>query len=220
MTPVTVLAARPLNPRQKKFGVELGVALAGGDRNFAAAYAKAGYKSDRGNAARLAADPRVKAVADEVAQEAVRLSGLHLAYLQAKGLQLLEANVLQLQRRVVGALERDQATGMLRHKDLAPDDETALFASTWALSEIKIDADGAATFKIPDKKGVIEMLFKTMPQHAARDGDGASPLIGNLNINARTLQMVGELASLPENEIARRIAFMLVGQDPPPAQAA
>jgi hypothetical protein len=44
------------------------------------AYQAAGYAPDRGNAARLAADPRVKAVADEAVSEALERNGLRVEY--------------------------------------------------------------------------------------------------------------------------------------------
>src|ERR1700730_5489061 len=91
---------KPLNPRQKVFARELGVLWAQGKRDYTEAYVIAGYRRDPGNAARLAGNPQVMAIANEMAQEAMRVSGLHMAYLQAQAMQLLDANVLEIFKAV------------------------------------------------------------------------------------------------------------------------
>ena len=162
-------SAEPLNPRQRAFARELGVAMARGDRDYTAAYAAVGYTADRGNAARLAADPRVKAIAEEICAEQLRLAGLHIAYLQAKALELLHASPTKMHRILSKAMTADiyeTEHGPIAHPrlrdDLTPEEEAEIDAATWALSEFKIDKDGVITVKVPDKKGLIEMLAKQL----------------------------------------------------------
>ena len=143
---------KPLSPRQRAFAMELGVAIARGDRNYAAAYGAAGFAPHIGNAARLAADPRVKAIAEEICAEQLRLAGLHVGYLQAKALELLHANAFKIHQLLRSA----------RSKELTEDEAEALESATWALSEFKIDKNGVITVKLPDKKGIIEMLAKQL----------------------------------------------------------
>jgi hypothetical protein len=155
----------PLSARQSAFACELGIELAEGRRNFTAAYIRAGYTAGpaaRGNAARLARDPRIWEVVDKVAREAVRLSGVHLAYLQAKALQLLETNVLDVHRRVAESMEYDPESEMVRPRDLTAEQKAELYAATWAMSEVRT-SDGLIAVKIPDKRGTLELLLKTIP---------------------------------------------------------
>ena len=74
--------------------------MARGDRDFTAAYAAAGYAPNRGNAARLAADPRVRAIAEKACEDALRLAGIHIGYLQAKALELLHASPTKIHRTI------------------------------------------------------------------------------------------------------------------------
>lgn len=167
--------SKPLNARQKVFGRELGVAMAAGSRNFEAAYETAGYARHRGNAARLAANPEVTKIADEACAKALRLSGLHIGYLQAKGLSLLDATATNIQRRIAKHLIRDATTGIVKFGALTEDDEAELDAATWAVSKLKIDKDGVIAIEIPDKKGLIEMLAKmigSIPDETAAAIDG------------------------------------------------
>lgn len=161
---------KPLNARQKAFGRELGVAIAQGNRDFTAAYEAAGYAPHRGNAARLAANPQVRAIADEACAKALTLSGLHIGYLQARGLHLLDATATSITRRIAACLMQDPTTGAIRMKDLTPEQEAELDAATWATSKLKIDKDGVISIEIPDKKSVIEMLARmlgSMPDQTA-----------------------------------------------------
>jgi hypothetical protein len=159
--------AKPLNPRQKLFARELGVAIAEGKRDFTEPYAKAGFSAHRGNAARLAADPRIKAVVDEVCAEQLRLAGLHIGYLQAKALQLLHASPTAIHRKIAEFIELiedgegDVLYARFKH-DLTPEQAAELDAATWPLTEFKIDKDGVVTIKLPDKKALIEMLAKQL----------------------------------------------------------
>jgi hypothetical protein len=149
----------PLNPRQKAFARELGIAMARGDRDFTKAFAAAGYAPDRGNAARLAADPRVKAIAEKACEEALRLAGLHIGYLQAKALELLHASATKIFRSI-------KAHQALHSPSITPEQmagfDAALDEITWPLSEFKIDKDGVIAVKLPDKKSIIEMLAKQL----------------------------------------------------------
>ena len=159
----------PLNLRQRAFARELGIAIARGDNDYVAAYEAAGYAPDRGNASRLAADPRVKAIAEQICAEQLRLAGLHIAYLQAKALELLRASSTKMHRILSKAMTADISEtehGPIAHPrlrdDLTPEEEAEIDAATWALSEFKIDKDGVITVKLPDKKGIIEMLAKQL----------------------------------------------------------
>lgn len=161
--------AKPLNPRQKAFARELGVAIAEGKRDFTEPYAKAGFSAHRGNAARLAADPRIKAVVDEACAEQLRLAGLHIGYLQAKALELLHASPTAIHRRISKFMTCDLEVtekGPIYHprlRDNMTEEECLeLDAATWALSKFKINEKGVIEIDIPDKKSLIEMLAKQL----------------------------------------------------------
>lgn len=181
-------AVKPLNPKQKAFGRELGIAIASGDRNFEQAYVKAGYRRNRGNAARLAGDQRVRAIADDVAAEALKHAGLHLGYLQAKLLEMVHSNVYDVHRKVSAALRRPEG-------EMTPEEETALMSATWPMSEMAIDKDGGLRIKLPDKKSVIETLFKTLP------GAMAPSKVAVTNAQGE------DVPQLSLNDVARRIAY-------------
>lgn len=155
---LTTNALKPLNDKQKLFGRELGLAIIEG-RRPEDAYEKAGYSRHRRNAYRLAADKRVQAIADEMATEALRLSGLHLGYLQAKAKSLFELNATKT------FYEHDPESKRMVLRDLSAiaDDQT------WAISKIKMDPDtGAVTeIEVPDKLAVFNALIKTMPKGLA-----------------------------------------------------
>jgi hypothetical protein len=158
---------KPLNPRQKAFARELGIAVAEGKRDFTEPYAKAGFSPHRGNAARLAADPRIKTVVDEVCAEQLRLAGLHVGYLQAKTLQMFHASSTAIHRKIGQFIELiEDAKGnpifARFRQDLTAEEAAELDAITWPLSEFKIDKDGIVTIKLSDKKAIAEMLLKQM----------------------------------------------------------
>lgn len=144
---------KPLTARQREFARELGIAWARGQRNYVDIYEKCGYKPDRGNATRLAQNPKVRAIAEEACAQANRLNGLYVGYLQAKALQMLDANALAIHRRIAASLKSGELT---------PDQEAELDAATWPLSKFKIDKDGLITIELPDKKGLIEMLARML----------------------------------------------------------
>lgn len=159
-TTVAAPELEPLNARQLAFARELGVAIAEGKRDYAEAYEKAGYSGHRGNAARLAADPRIKKIADDACSEALRLAGLHIGYLQARALELLHASPTKIHRTIMmhqAALK----TATITPEQLAAFD-AELDAVTWPLTEFKIDKDGIISIKLPDKKALIEMLAKQL----------------------------------------------------------
>jgi hypothetical protein len=161
----------PLNMRQLAFARELGVALAAGGRDaeILKAYEAAGYSSDRGNARRLAADPRVKAIALTECRAALERAGLHIEYLQSKALEILGASPTKVFRSIskfiaverYGTGENEIVRFRLRD-DLTPDEESELDSAAWPLSEFKIDQNGMITIKLPDKKAIIEMLAKQL----------------------------------------------------------
>jgi hypothetical protein len=184
-------AQKPLNVRQLRFARELGVAIAAGGRDddLVKAYARAGYAEDRGNARRLAADPRIRAIADEACAEALRLAGLHIGYLQAKALELLHASPTRIHRELAKTLTVDEygsgdATVLrFRAKDMTPDEEAALDTLTWPLSKLRIDKDGVISIELPDKKGIIEMLAKQLGVGKDEAGDV------NVNVGLEALVM-------------------------------
>lgn len=180
---------KPLNRQQLAFARELGVAIAKGGRDddLVVAYKAAGYAPDRGNARRLAADPRVKKIADEACQESLRLAGLHIGYLQAKALELLHASPTAIHRtiaRFIEVIENDEGEAVFVRfrKDLTPEELTELDAVTWPLSEFKIDKDCVVTVKLPDKKALIEMLAKQLG-HGKDDP-------ANVNVDVTLEQMI------------------------------
>jgi hypothetical protein len=179
----------PLNMRQLAFARELGVARAAGGRDddLVKAYAAAGYKPDRGNARRLAADPRIKAIADEACKEALELAGLHIQYLQAKALELLHASPTKIFRAV-------QLYQAAMRERVAPEAmaaiEAELDAITWPLNEFKIDKDGVVAIKLPDRKGIIEMLAKQL---------GVGKDDSSVNVGVTLEALVGASMTVKEN---------------------
>jgi hypothetical protein len=161
----------PLNARQLAFARELGIAWANGGRDaeLTKAYAAAGFKPDRGNARRLAADPRVKSIAQVACREALERAGLHIEYLQAKALEMLHSSPTKVFRSISKFIKVDEYSSgenvLLRFRlrdDLSADEEAELDSAAWPLSEFKIDKDGILAIKLPDKKAIIEMLAKQL----------------------------------------------------------
>jgi hypothetical protein len=182
-------AEKPLNRQQATFARELGIAIAGGgrDADILAAYERAGYAPDRGNARRLAADPRVKAIADEACNEALRLAGLHIGYLQAKALELLHASPTAIHRRISKFMTCDveqTEKGVLYHPRLRSDMTEAecaeLDAVTWPLSKFKINEKGVIEVDVPDKRALIDMLAKQL-------GVGKDDSTVNVGVTLETL---------------------------------
>jgi hypothetical protein len=195
---------KPLNHRQRAFARELGIAIAKGGRDddLVEAYAAAGYARDRGNARRLAADPRVRAIADEACAETLRLAGLHIGYLQAKALELLHASTTRIHREMSKCLQADEYfpesdNPVVRFRikeDLTPDQQAALDAATWPLSKFKIDKDGVISIELPDKKGIIEMLAKQL-------GVGKDEA-GDVNVNVGLEALVVQSLTQPKEKAA------------------
>jgi hypothetical protein len=169
MTPE--LPEKPLNRQQKAFARELGVVFAGGGKNgdILAAYEKAGYAPDYRNAVRLASDPRIRELAETACKEALRLSGLHIGYLQAKALELLHASPTAIHRRISKFMTTDieqTEQGSVSHprlrSDMTPEECAELDAATWSLSKFKINEKGVLDIEVPDKKAIIDMLSKQL----------------------------------------------------------
>lgn len=148
---------KPLSHKQRNFARELGIAIASGgrDADLVRAYEAAGYASDRGNARRLAADPRIKAIADQTCAEALRIAGLHVGYLQAQALRMLHLSPARVLLAIQKCLDHE---GNLRD-DLTAEEVAQLEADTWALSKLRI---GDINVEIADKKAIIEMLAKQL----------------------------------------------------------
>jgi len=181
---------KPLNPRQLAFARELALAIANGDRDFTRAYEAAGYAPDRGNAARLAADPRVKAIADSACREALERNGLYVEYLQAKALELLHASPSEVHREIARCVKVDtfgsEENLIVRYRlrdDLSDEEKRQLDRATWPLTEFKIDKDGVVSIKLPDKKAIIEMLCKQL---------GAGKDDGSVNVAVSLETLVSE----------------------------
>lgn len=182
----------PLNARQQVFARELGLAIAKGGRDddLIEAYTAAGYAPNRGNARRLAADPRIRAIADQACEEALRLAGLHIGYLQAKALELLHANPMRIHRNLAKFMtaevygeDPNTIVRLQMRADLTPAEEALLDSVTWPLSKFKIDKDGVISIELPDKKGIIEMLAKQLGVGKDDGGDV------NVNIGLEALVM-------------------------------
>lgn len=174
----------PLNSRQLAFARELGVARAKGgrDEDLTRAYEAAGYSPDRGNARRLAADPRIRKIADEACAEALERAGLHIQYLQAKALEMLHLSPAKVHMAISKCLGDD---GNWR-KDLTADEIAELNAATWALSKLKV---GDLTVELPDGKGLIEMLAKQL---------GAGTDHNQVNVGITLESLVGASMKKPE----------------------
>jgi hypothetical protein len=165
------MSQRPLNAKQKLFGRELGIALAEGKKPEDA-YERAGYRRHRRNAFRLATDKRVQAIADATAAEALRLNGLHLAYLQAKTLGLFELNAFKT------FYERG-ADGKATLRNLAD----VADEHTWAITKFTMDPETGrlVDIEVPDKLAAFNALLKTMPKGMAPvrteiSGPGGAPI--------------------------------------------
>lgn len=186
---LTPTEEKPLSAKQRAFARELGPVIAAGstDKAIVEAYVSAGYKPNRGNARRLASDPRVKKIADEACAEALRLAGLHIGYLQAKALELLHASSTKIHRALSSLVTAEISTDKKGHvrahfrlrDDLTPEEEAAIDAATWPLSKFQINEKGVITVELPDKKGIIEMLGKQL-------GHGKDEP-ANLNLSLETL---------------------------------
>ena len=180
MTQAIEADAEPLNSKQLAFARELGVirARGGRDDDLVQAYQGAGYAPDRGNARRLAADPRVKAIADKACADALERAGLHIQYLQAKALEMLHASPTKI-FRAIRAYQTIKTSSDISPEQLA-EVEQALDDITWPLNEFKIDKDGIVAIKLPDKKGIIEMLAKQL-------GVGKDDTSTNVNVSLEAL---------------------------------
>lgn len=179
----------PLNPRQLAFARYLGIAIAKGGRDteLVEAYVSAGYAADRGNARRLAADPRIRAIADEACAAELRIAGLRIEYLQGKALELLHATPTKVFRQISKFIATEQygegENLIVRFKlrdDLTPEEEAELDSAAWPLTEFKIDKDGIIAIKLPDKKALIEMLGKQL-------GVGRDDNSTNVNLSLESL---------------------------------
>lgn len=191
---------KPLNERQKRFGRELGLALAAGER-LEDAYEKAGFRRHRGNAYRLASDPRIQKIADDVAEEALKLNGLHLAYLQAKMLKMFQMNASHT------LFER--VRGRLRVKDLT-DEKVVPFDASWAVTKFKFDGEtGELTdIEVPDKNTIFNTLIKTMPKALAptRFQDVTDDLEGIDDPEELRRRLIARATAIGANDVASALA--------------
>jgi hypothetical protein len=180
---------KPLNRQQLAFARELGVAIAAGgrDEELVKAYERAGYAPDRGNARRLAADPRIKAIADEACKEALRLAGLHIGYLQAKTLEMFHMPPTKIYR----VIQKFMKDGELR-MDLTEAEQIELDSACWMMSKFSISDKGVITIEIPDKKSLSEMLAKQLG-HGKDDP-------ANVNVDVTLEQMIAASYQVREEQ--------------------
>ncbi len=210
---------KPLNPRQKVFARELGLAIAKGGRDddLIDAYTAAGYAPDRGNALKsgvpwdkpahtvnrnCASGLEALLTAWQIIREGrarVMLAGLHIGYLQAKALELLHANPMRIHRNLAKFMtaevygeDPNTVVRLQMRADLTPDEEAALDSVTWPLSKFKIDKDGVISIELPDKKGIIEMLAKQL-------GVGKDDA-GDVNVNVGLEALVMQSLTQPQKE--------------------
>jgi phage terminase small subunit len=171
------------NPRHENFCRE----VAGG-LSVAQAWIAAGHSPNSRNMYRLARQAKIEARIAELRREFNQAAGISLRYLQEKLLNLSVADVTRF----------FEATpdGRLRVRDV-----TTLPAELRAaLSEIRVDADGAVKVKVADKLGAINALLKTLgvPERLELSGPGGAPI---------EVAAGGEPGGLPQTELCRRLAF-------------
>jgi terminase small subunit-like protein len=195
-----MIMARLRNPKRELFAIEVasGTPL---DR----AYAAAGYKGGkwaRPNGAKLAQNPKVAQRIGELQQHYALQGGLQAAYIQAKLLPLIEADVRQL-------FEKDQnGKSRLRNLTELPDGIAA------SLSSVKVDKDGEIhEFKLANKTDAARTLLQSIgaiiEQHAHAHAHALSG--GSLEIRAD--EIVKAILTLPIDD-QKALADGLEDRDP------
>jgi hypothetical protein len=144
---------KPLSPQQLAFARYLGIAIAKGGRDaeLVEAYVAAGYAPNRGNARRLAADPRVKAIAEKACADELEVIGLRIGYLQAKALEILHLSPVTVFRTIQKFCDE---AGTLR-RDLTSEEVAELESATWPMHKF-------AGVEIAKKEDIIELLAKQL----------------------------------------------------------
>lgn len=197
-----LIAAKPLNARQRRFAEELPF------KRAEDAYVQAGFKAHRGNCQRLARDPRVQAIVEQVSLNAAKLAGVHLGRVLIEQSRIAYFNIGDvLKRDGNGKLELD-AKGL-------PIVDYALMTHEHFAAVAKIDLE-KGRIEFHDKVAVLRDLARILaPASGGRSGDDGDDKppgaggTGDLTINVALLQMVKRFEGMSDLDIARRIAFTL-----------
>jgi len=186
-------AAKPLNYRQRRFAEELAVCS-----NAIEAQAKAGFKPHRGNAARLAADPRVQAVVETAAMQAAKLAGVHLGRVLVEQARIAYFNIADV-------LMYDALGQVVLDKQGMPIVDYSAMTREHFAAVAKIDFE-KGKIEFHDKVGVLRDLVKFLTPASGKDD---KPAGDTFVFNQNLLAMVNKFDGMSEYEIARRVAFTL-----------
>jgi hypothetical protein len=152
------------NRRHEVFAVELAAGAP-----LLSAYLTAGYKesySARFNASRLRNTPVVRQRVDELLAEFGERSAIKLAYVQAKVLDLLELDPIELYEKSIDSL----GAGKLKLRSLSEMPSRV----RRAISRIKVDGAGKPTeIVLSDKVAAANALFRTIPGGSRLEIDDA-----------------------------------------------
>ncbi len=187
---IEVLA--PLNPRQRHFAELLAI---GTDKQIA--YEAAGFKAHRGNAARLAADPRVLAVMETAAMVAARLCGVSLGRVLVEQSRIAFVNFYD-------CLERDEETGAIKTRGGVPVIDYTKMTREQFAAVSEIDRKNGKV-KFHSKSAALGDLQKYLEPAKVGEGDAPAANVTNNNI----LTLIGKLEGETTSELGRRIAFAL-----------
>ncbi|MES2671603.1 MAG: terminase small subunit [Pseudomonadota bacterium] len=184
---------KPLNPRQRQFALE----LATGEKPLDA-QEKAGFKPHRGNAARLAADPRVQAIVETAGMEAARLAGVHLGRVLVEQARIAYFNIGEL-------LFRDARGQIVLDKSGMPIIDYSAMTNDHLAAVAKIDFE-KGKIEFHDKVGVLRDLMKYLNPNAEKD---KPPGGDTFVLNQTLMAMVNKFDGMSDTDIARRVAFTL-----------
>jgi len=178
--------ARLRNPKRELFAIEVasGTPL---DR----AYSAAGYKGGkwaRPNGAKLAQHPGVAQRIGELQQQYALQGGLQVAYIQAKLLPLIEADIREL-------FAKDQdGKSRLRNLTELPDGIAA------SLSSVKLDKDGEIhEFKLANKTDAARTLLQSIGAIIEHAHAHEHTLAGG-SLTLRADEIVREILTLPSED--------------------
>lgn len=195
MSQTAEAVTKPLNSRQRQFALE----LATGEKPLEA-QAKAGFKPHRGNAARLAADPRVQAIVEVAGMEAARLAGVHLGRVLIEQARIAYFNIGEL-------LFRDAQGQIVLDKSGMPIIDYSAMTNDHFAAVAKIDFE-KGKIEFHDKVGVLRDLMKYLNPADDKDRPPGGDTF-NFNLNQQLLAMVAKFDGMSDTDVARRIAFSL-----------
>ena len=192
--------ARLRNPRRELFAIDVasGTPL---DR----AYVAAGFKGGRWarpNASKLAHQPEVGVRIGELQQQYALQGGLQAAYIQAKLLPLIEADIRQL-------FEKDQnGKPRLRNLTELPDGIAA------SLSSVKVDKDGEIhEFKLANKTDAARTLLQSIGAIIEQHAHAHAHALSGGSIALRADEIVKAILTLPIDD-QKALAAGLEDRDP------